>query len=127
MIGRSVDEWIGPDADQAIPKRVKLRVWEREGGKCHRCTRKIRPGEAFVYEHVHALILGGENRENNIALSCAACGKAKTAEEMAFKAKSDRIKARHLGITAPKRKLQSRGFPRTEPQHTATSPIRRET
>lgn len=31
---RDVEEWIGKTPDSAIPKRVRLRVFERLGGQC---------------------------------------------------------------------------------------------
>ena len=32
---RSVPEWIGKTPDQKVPDRVKVRIFDREGGVCH--------------------------------------------------------------------------------------------
>ena len=45
MIGRAVEEWIGKTPDSKVPDRVKLRIWERECGRCHLSGRKILAGE----------------------------------------------------------------------------------
>lgn len=108
---RSVDEWIAKHDDQAIPPRVKLRIWNREGGICALTGRKIMPGEAFDFDHRIALINGGEHRESNIVLALREAHKAKTREDVAIKSKVARIRAKHLGIfPKPARKIQSRGF-----------------
>lgn len=44
MTGRSVDEWHGANPDAHVPARVRLRVFERYGGKCWLTGRKIMPG-----------------------------------------------------------------------------------
>jgi hypothetical protein len=123
-MARSVEEWIGKTDDSAIPPRVKLRVWDRCGGKCHRCERKIAAGDAWIIEHLHALILGGQNRENNLGLTCSWCKPIKDAEDVAAKAKTAAVKSKHLLPRAPSR-LRGQGFPKREGQRTATRPIER--
>lgn len=111
MTGRAVPEWIGATPDTPVPPRVRLRVFEAFGGVCYLSKRKIRAGDKWELEHVLALTLGGENRERNLAPALIEPHKAKTAEDVATKAKTDRIRKKHLGIApAPTRKLQSRGF-----------------
>jgi len=111
MTGRSVPEWVAEHPDQAIPKRVKLRIWEREGGRCSLTGRKIKAGEPFDYEHRTPLSMGGAHAEGNIVLALREAHRAKTASEAGARAKADRIRAKHLGIAPPPtRKLQSRGF-----------------
>lgn len=108
---RAVPEWIGATPDTPIPTRVKLRIWEREGGKCYLTGRKIMPGDAFEYEHVIAISVGGENREGNIRLALSEAHKAKTAKDRKDGSKIDRIKLKHNGLwPKSKRPLQSRGF-----------------
>lgn len=113
-MSRQVEEWRGASDDAAIPQRVKLRIWEREGGRCYLSGKKIMPGDAFDYEHVIALCNGGEHRERNIKLALRDKHKAKTAADLAERSKTDRIRAKHLGIfpKSPHR-IQSRGFSRT--------------
>jgi 5-methylcytosine-specific restriction enzyme A len=103
MTARGVPEWIGKTPDTAIPPRVKLRVWERAGGCCEVCRRKIGVGEAWQADHTQAIINGGENREGNLRVICDWCHKPKTAADVAEKSKTARMKAKHLGAAGPKR------------------------
>lgn len=113
MTGRSVPEWIGATPDTAAPTRVRLRVFEAHGGRCHITGRKIGVGESWELEHVKPLHLGGENRESNLAPALKDAHREKSAREVTAKAKADRIRAKHLGIYPPsKHKIRSRGFDR---------------
>ncbi len=104
-MSREVPEWIGATDDTPIPKRVMLRVFERDGGVCHITGRKILPGDRWQADHVLALINGGENRESNIAPALVEAHKAKTAQDVAIKSKTARVKAKHLGIAKSKSPL----------------------
>lgn len=99
---RSVPEWIGATADSAIPPRVKLRVFEQHQGRCHISGRKIMPGDAWEADHVVALCNwtgeGHGNRESNLAPALRDKHKAKTAEDVAVKAKARKVKSKHFGI-----------------------------
>lgn len=106
--GRSTEEWVGSSPDQKVPDRVKLRVFERHGGICHISGRKIQAGEAWELEHVKALSLGGSHRESNFAPALKSAHKKKTAEDRKAKAKSDRIRKKHLGIKKPSKFAGSR-------------------
>lgn len=97
-MSRSVELWIGKTDDTPAPPRVRLRVWERCEGKCHRCSRKIRAGERWTLEHLIALINGGRNAEDNLCLTCCNCTPIKNAEDVAEKAKVYAIRSKHVGI-----------------------------
>lgn len=121
---RKVKEWIGKTDDTAIPLRVKLRIFELYDGCCAICTKAImlRP----AYDHTVALCNGGENRESNLRLLCVSpCHSEKTRADVAEKAKVNRVRKKHLGISAPRQKIQSRGFAKAEPQRTASRPLER--
>lgn len=122
---RTVAEWIGRTDDTPAPPRVRLRVWDRCEGKCHRCARKIPTGDAWILEHLIALINGGENRERNLCLTCSWCKPIKDAEDVAEKAKTYSVRQSHILPRAPSR-MKGRGFDRRPPQHTATRPLRRQ-
>ena len=110
-MSRSCAEWIATHDDQPIPKRVKLRIWEREAGRCYLTGAKIRPGDSYEFEHVIALRAGGQHREGNIRLALTGAHKAKTADDRQVIAKTDRIAAKHRGLWPKSRhKLQGRGF-----------------
>lgn len=74
MTGRSVPEWIGKTPDTPIPQRVKLRIFERDGKRCQECTRPVGAGRLpFAFDHIRALVNGGEHRETNLQLLCEHC------------------------------------------------------
>lgn len=111
---RSVDEWIAKHDDQAIPPRVRLRVFEQYGGVCQLSQRKIMAGDAWDLDHVKALWRGGEHRESNLHPVLKQPHREKSAEEQSIQAKCDRIRKKHLGIfPKSKAKIKSRGFDRT--------------
>lgn len=98
-MARAVEEWIGRDDDTPVPERVKLRVFTRFEGRCHRSGRKIMAGDPWDVDHVLAICNGGENRESNLApILRGKVHKAKTAEDVAIKSKVARTRAKHLGI-----------------------------
>lgn len=119
---RSVPEWIGKTDDAKVPPRVRIRIFEREGGVCHLSKRKIRPGDLWDLDHGLALINGGEHRESNLFPALRDKHREKTKEDVAEKAVTARVKAKHLGIRPPSR-FQSAGFPKAKPQRSATRPI----
>lgn len=113
---REVREWIGATDDSPVPDRVKDRVFLKHRGVCHRSGRKIMAGEKWDVDHVHALCNGGGNRESNLApILAGKVHKEKTAQDVAIKSKTYRMRAKHLGLLKPKRKIQSRGFSRVSP------------
>lgn len=65
--------------------------------------RKIMPGDAWDCDHVVALCNGGEHRETNLAPALRDKHRAKTAADVAERAKIDRLRKRHFGIAEPKR------------------------
>ena len=114
---RTVDEWIGATDNARIPTRVRLRVWERDGGKCALTGRKIRPGEPWQLDHRVSLINGGQHREQNLQVVSVEAHKAKTADDVAIKSKISRVKAKHLGQwPKSKARLQGRAFQKSRPE-----------
>lgn len=123
---RSIPEWIGKTADSAVPPRVRVRVFDRYGGRCQcGCNRKIMVGEAWQCEDTIALINGGERREANLKPWLTEHHKGKTRRDVAEKSMVYRKRAKHLGITLKHAKIQSRGFDKAAPQHTASRPLER--
>jgi len=113
---RSVPEWIGKTPDTPAPPRVRIRVFERHGGKCHISGIKILAGDEWDMEHIKPLHRGGENRESNLAPALRQAHREKTKLEMADKAKADRIRAKHLGVYPKSRNpIRSRGFAKHQP------------
>lgn len=115
-MSRAVTLWAGKTDDSAIPKAVKLRIWAREGGICSLTGRKIMAGDAYDFEHRIPLSMGGRHSEDNIVLALRDAHRAKSATEATWRAKADRVRAKHLGIY-PKSPtpLRSRGFQKARP------------
>jgi 5-methylcytosine-specific restriction endonuclease McrA len=101
-MSRATDEWIGRNDDTPIPPRVKARIFDRDGKHCKVCTNPISGSRLPAYDHVVALINGGENRETNIQLLCVDCHKPKTAADVREKSIVARKRMKFLGI-APKK------------------------
>jgi len=96
---RDVPEWIGKDDNDAVPNRVRARVYQRFGGVCQcGCNRKIWPTEGWDIDHRVALINGGENREDNLQPVLVDHHRSKSADDLAEKSKVYRMRQRHLGI-----------------------------
>jgi 5-methylcytosine-specific restriction protein A len=122
-MSRELPEWIGKTPDTPAPPRVRQRVFDRHDGICYLSGRKIMPGDKWQLEHPQAIINGGENRESNLAPALVDPHKVKTAEDVKQKAKNDRVRKKHLGITAPRAKIASRGFAKAPPQRKASAPV----
>lgn len=100
---REIPEWIGRSADSAVPPRVRVRIFQRYGGRCCcGCNRPIRPGEAWQCEDTIALINGGERRESNLKPWLAEHHKTKTRTDVAEKSKVYRKTAKHIGVSLRK-------------------------
>ena len=99
---REVSEWKGKTDDAKIPARVRLRVFLRYGGICHLSGRRIQPGDAWDIDHLVALANGGSHSESNLRPALRKPHRAKTARDVALKAKNDRVSKRHLGIKKPR-------------------------
>lgn len=108
---RAVPEWIGATDDAAIPKRVKLRIFERCAGRCGLSGLKINVGDQYDFDHIKALWRGGRHAEFNLHPVLRAHHRVKSATEQGEQAKADRTRAKHLGLwPKSKRPLQGRPF-----------------
>jgi 5-methylcytosine-specific restriction protein A len=114
VTGRTVPTWQGSTPDAAIPARVKLRIWERAGGKCEITGRKLYPGDAHDFDHIVPLAMGGEHSESNLRLVSRDAHREKTKADVTAIAKAKRVALKHTGLwPKSKRPIQSRGFERT--------------
>lgn len=101
-MSRAVEEWKGKTDDTPLPPRVKVRLFESAGGCCAHCGISIRPGNGPAYDHIKALINGGENREANFQVLCVPCHASKTAVDVAEKSTVYEKRAKHLGAKVKK-------------------------
>lgn len=111
-MSRTVKEWIADNDDQRAPPRVRQRIFDACGGKCHICGVVI-VGKKWALDHVTALINGGENRETNLKPVHIACHAEKTAQDVAEKARIAAKRQAHLRIVADGPKMQGAPFQKT--------------
>jgi 5-methylcytosine-specific restriction enzyme A len=105
-----IKEWIGKNDDEAVPPRVKVRVFTRDGGKCINCGLLVAGSLLPAYDHRVALINGGENRESNIQLMCNKCHAVKTGVDVAEKSRMYYKRVKALGIKRKRRTIGGRKF-----------------
>ena len=92
-------------------RTTKLAAWDRAGGCCEACGRKICPGDGPEYDHRIACELGGDNSAANCTVLCRWCHTAKTTgEDVPAIVKGRRVRARHANARTPKRKMPYRKF-----------------
>lgn len=112
-MSRAVPEWIAKHDDQKVPPRVRMRIFDREGGICHLTGLKIDPvRDAWDLDHKIPLILGGEHRESNLFPALRPAHRKKTAMEVAVKSKIARVRKKHLNIKPEKPSGFSKRFKR---------------
>lgn len=107
-----------------ITKAKRIRIFDAAGGICHLCQTKVHVGEPWQVEHVKPLHMGGADDETNMRPAHVHCHAEKSAAENTVRAKTDRVRARHLGIRSPS-KLKSAGFPKAPPQRRASTPLKK--
>lgn len=56
-----------------IPSEVRIRVYNRDQGKCKRCGSR----ENLEFDHIVPVSRGGSNTEKNIELLCRSCNRRK--------------------------------------------------
>jgi len=99
---RNTDLWIAKHDDEAIPFRVRSRIFDKANGKCVACGRDLRPGH-WQADHVIPLIIGGKHAESNLQPLCdVPCHQNKTRLDVKLKAKVARVRKLHLGIKKPR-------------------------
>lgn len=89
-----------------ITAAMRVRIFDAAGGVCCLCDLPIDPQkQRWIVEHVKPLWLGGGDDEGNMRPAHQDCAVAKTAREAAARAKTARVRARHLGIRRRHRPL----------------------
>lgn len=95
---RAVPEWKGKSDDEAVPPRVRLRVYDRAHGRCQKCTRKLQPGHWDI-DHIVAIANGGPNRESNLQALCDdPCHPLKSKQDVTEKSRTYKRRKSHVGI-----------------------------
>ncbi|GEO15777.1 HNH endonuclease [Microvirga aerophila] len=84
----------------------RLQVWEKTGGVCVLCDRKIDGvRERWIAEHMRALELGGPDDLDNMGPAHAACALLKNQGDHRRAAQAKRQKIQYIGADASKRPL----------------------
>lgn len=85
------------------PQRM-ARIFADRDGRCHICTREIRPGDDWQVDHVIALEAGGSDEDDNLAPACDHCHSEKTKDDHSTAGKGRRRYSKHV---VPKREFRS--------------------
>lgn len=106
--------------------KARLRIFLAHDGKCHVCKGQISVGEPWDLDHRIALALGGDDAESNLAPAHKkGCHASKTAKaDVPAIAKAKRREIAHVGASAPKQPILSRGFGKPPPQNTCRTPAK---
>jgi len=99
---REVPEWIASNDDQSIPARVRVRTFDKYDGRCAICTLSIVGRLRPAYDHIVALINGGQHRETNLQLLCVPCHALKTRADVADKSSMYRKRLKAQGQKKPR-------------------------
>jgi len=109
-----------------MTKARAARIFLARNGVCFNCRQQIRQGQAWFIEHPEAIAQGGSDDDADLWPSHEACKLAKDAVDAKDKAKRDRlVTASWKPEGRPRSRIQSRGFPKAEPQRTASRLIAR--
>lgn len=95
-----------------LTRLQRVRIFDRHDGYCCICDFKIYAarGDKWIVEHIKPLWLGGADDERNMGPAHDHCARDKTSKEAPVKAKSDRVRANHLGIKKPRTITRWRNF-----------------
>jgi 5-methylcytosine-specific restriction endonuclease McrA len=89
-----------------LSTRARLELFLGAHGRCKACDRLLTPGTRWEVDHVVPLALGGADTDENLQVLCSPCHAGKTAtRDIPAIAKTERIKARHLGARRARRPM----------------------
>lgn len=92
-----------------LTNNEKVELFKERGGRCHRCTRKLYPGDLWIVEHIVALQNGGTNDWANLDVTgIKCCLKEKNAEDAA---KAAKMRAVAVSTYLPTSEKKSKGRP----------------
>jgi hypothetical protein len=82
-------------------QRTKVIAWVRSGGNCEGCTAKLYPGK-YEFHHRLECAFAGTSELDNLQVLCVACHSAITGKRAPVIAKSNRVRAKHIGVKKPR-------------------------
>jgi 5-methylcytosine-specific restriction protein A len=91
-------------------KRTRIEAFHRALGRCEKCTATLFPGR-FRFDHIKPDAFGGNPALENCQVICLNCDAPKTyGEDIPAIAKSNRVRAAHIGVKRAKRTIPGRRF-----------------
>lgn len=100
------DGWRLPEERRRLTKKEWLELYMRQNARCPRCDQRLVVKGAnevkIIDEHLQPLSMGGLNDLANRQLWCKKCSATKTAGETPIRAKSNRVRAKHIGVPRKK-------------------------
>ena len=96
--------------------------WDYAGGNCEYCKLPVTIGRE-EYHHFKEAADGGDNSFGNCRLICRPCHAVETKRFKRAIAKANRQKAKHIGASRNRPKIQSAGFSPPKPQQRATGKL----
>lgn len=110
-----------------VRKQAFARCCKPDGiPKCETCGSALSKRTGTIYEHVQPDGLGGEPTLENCKVHCRTCADTKTfTEDNPRMQKADRVLKKEYGLTPTRKRIQSAGFRKASPQHSATRPLER--
>ena len=85
-----------PTPRERLTDADKARLFVERGGQCWRCTKRLRPGDRWIVEHLIALENGGTNDWENLGITGMCCKASKDARDHAQAGKQRRTATKHL-------------------------------
>src|SRR5215469_6266573 len=82
---------------EEFSKATKLQAWVRCKGHCEQCSAKLYPGK-YEFHHIGECTFGGDADLSNCLVLCRNCHGGVTADRSVVIAKSNRQRAKHLGL-----------------------------
>jgi hypothetical protein len=99
-------EDVGATVRRKLTPHRRLQVWEKTGGICILCERKIDGlREQWISEHIRALELGGMDDLDNMGPAHNECAQVKTRDDHHRAAQAKRQKIGYLGANESKRPM----------------------
>ena len=97
-------EWRFPEERERLTKKQWTELFMRQNGRCPKCDQRLelKGSNEVIDEHLQPLSMGGSNELLNRQLWCKPCSTVKTSAEAPVRAKSNRVRAKHIGLPTKK-------------------------
>lgn len=82
---------------KTLTKAARVRIFDAAKGLCGLCNLPIKVGELWDAHHGKQLWAGGADDERNLVPVHVECHAVKSAADAPLKAKTDRVRAAHIG------------------------------